>query len=839
MCDDLRYSLRGLAKHPSFAVAGIVVLGLAVGVNTTVFSLINALLLRPLPVDAPQELGYVYLTKGNPSIAYTWYLELQKKTDTFIGIAARRDDAAKLRLGDDAIAIQGESVSVNYFDVLGLAAPLGRTFLPQDEASGSTPAIIISDAFWRSQFHADSSVIGHVVSLTGPAQRITWYTEGRAYTIIGVAPPDFVGTSGAWQPAQYWVLLRQRALDYPARERDLAKHGVLPIARLAPGVTFSQGRAAVDSAGRDIIQRLSTVRLDQVSFTLVESRRLTLPFAGTYFIDVPRIIATLSAVAIILLIVAASNLAGMLMARGVSRRAEIAIRLSLGVGRFRLVRQLLAESFLLAIGGTLLGMAAARILVASALSGLPKQVPGASGAMLSVDVPLDAKVLAFALGSCVVTAIIAGLAPAIQATRADILSSLALSGGVVAPRQSRSGLRRAVLVPQIALSLVLLLLAGLFVRSALRVETASAGYDPSGVATLSIQLPAFSLDTQAERIAASAKARDIYERILRRIEAEDDVAAAALTLVDHTGSPFFSAPTTIIARRDYQTTNRYHRGMLGIVSAGYFSAMGIPLLRGRTFDARDSVDQPKTAIISAALANDLWPGEDPIGEWFAPHDPGTGGSPRWLEVVGVVGSVTPPLEETARAAYYIAVESQPLSASIIVVRGRGNAAQLIARVKQTIARTEGSAIVAQARPLVETVNALRYPRRFSAAILSASGLAGLLLAALGIFALMSYAVAQRVGEIGVRMVLGAERRDVVRLVLSDGVGVVIAGIVAGFALAFSIIRYASHAIVPLPDADAVTFVVVPIVLVAMVLLACILPARRAARVDPLVVLRNA
>ena len=815
----------------------MVVLGVAVGVNTAVFSLIKALLLRPLPVHAPQELGYVYPTKGYPSIPYSWYLELQTKTDTFSGIVARRDDTAKLRLRDDAVPIQGESVSANYFDVLGIAARLGRTFLPEDEAPGSTPAIVISDAFWRSQFNSDASVVGRVLTLTGPA-RVNSYTPGRQYTVIGVAPPTFAGTASPWQPAQYWVLLRQRALDYPPENRDVAKHGVVPIGRLRPGVRFAQARASVDAAGRDIIQRLSPARLDQVSFTLVESRRLTLPFAGIYFIDVPRIIATLSAVAMILLIVAASNLAGMLMARGVSRRAEIAIRLSLGVSRLRLVRQLLAESFLLAVGGALFGITAARVLVASALSGLPTQIPGGTGAMLSIDVPLDGGVLAFALGSCFLTAVIAGLAPAIQATRADILSSLALSGGIVAPRQSRSTLRRLVLVPQIALSLVLLLLAGLFVRSALRLETASAGYDPSAVATLSIQLPAVPLVTESERIAATAARRDAYERILRGIEAEDDVAAVAVSFSDPGGAPFSGVRTSIIARRDYRTTNRHHSATFGMVSADYFRAMNIPILRGRTFDARERIGKVRTAIVSETLAKEMWPDEDPIGEWFAQHDPGTGGSPRWLEVVGVVGAVTLPLEETPRAAYYVPIASDPLAPSTIVVRGRGNAAQLIARVKQAIARTDRSAIVAQARPLVETVNALRYPRRFTAGLLSASGFAGLLLAALGVFALMSYAVAQRVGEIGVRMVLGAERRDVIRLVLSDGARVVIAGIVAGFALAFAAIRYASHAIVPLPDADAVTFIVVPVLLVAMVLLACILPARRAARVDPLAVLRN-
>jgi hypothetical protein len=276
----------------------------------------------------------------------------------------------------------------------------------------------------------------------------------------------------------------------------------------------------------------------------------------------------------------------------------------------------------------------------------------------------------------------------------------------------------------------------------------------------------------------------------------------------------------------------------GYVSADYFTTLGIPLLRGRQFDVRDRRPIATTIIVSERLATELWPGKDPVGEWLAFHSPDSRIPPRWLEVVGVAASVTLPLEEFPRPVLYVPIESYPLLASTVLVRGHGNLGRLIDGAKRAIRQADRTAIVMQARPLDDAVNAVRYPRRFSAALLSVSGLAGLMLAALGVFALMSYAVAQRLAEIGVRIVLGAQRRDVIRLVLRDGVGVAVVGIVAGFALAFAAIRYASHAIVPLPDADAVTFIVVPIVLVAMVLLACVLPARRAARVDPLVVLRN-
>jgi putative ABC transport system permease protein len=302
--------------------------------------------------------------------------------------------------------------------------------------------------------------------------------------------------------------------------------------------------------------------------------------------------------------------------------------------------------------------------------------------------------------------------------------------------------------------------------------------------------------------------------------------------------PLAMSSTSMISRSDYETTRQYRGVTSGHVSADYFKTMGIGLLRGRVFDARDRGPVATSVIVSERLANEVWPGKDPVGQQMAQHWVESTYPIRWLEVVGVVASATLPLEEYPRPAFYLPIESAPLMGSTILVRGDGNPAELAARAKQAIVQAERSAIVAQARPLEETVNAVRFPRRFTAGLLGASGLAALILAAIGVFGLMSYAVAQRVGEIGVRMVLGAQRKDVIRLIVRDGAGVLIAGIVLGFALAFAAIRYASHTIVPLPDTDAVTFVAVPALLIAVVLLACYLPARRAAKVDPLVVLRT-
>jgi putative ABC transport system permease protein len=399
-------------------------------------------------------------------------------------------------------------------------------------------------------------------------------------------------------------------------------------------------------------------------------------------------------------------------------------------------------------------------------------------------------------------------------------------------------MRRFVLIPQIALALVLLLVTGVFVRTLLRQELAHPGYDATGVVALDVQLPQQSTDLSAHLEEEKARTREMQTRILDRLATLPGVTSAALTHYPFDGVPFAVSTTSIISRADYETTRQYRGVTAGWVSADYFATLGIPLVRGRTFDARDRTEQARTIIVSERLANELWPGKDPIGQQLAIHSPDSPYPIRWLEVVGEVASVTRPQDEYPRPVFYAPIESALLMGTTFLVRGAGNPAALAAAAKQAIADTDPSIIVARARPLEDAISDVRSPRRFTAGLLGASGTAALLLAAIGVFALMSYAVAQRIGEIGVRMVLGAQRRDIVRLIVKDGAMLAIAGIALGFALAFAAIRYASHAIVPLPDMDAVTFIVVPAVLAAVVLLACYLPARRAARVDPLVVLRN-
>ncbi|MGH9408734.1 MAG: FtsX-like permease family protein, partial [Vicinamibacterales bacterium] len=544
----------------------------------------------------------------------------------------------------------------------------------------------------------------------------------------------------------------------------------------------------------------------------------------------------LMAVATLLLVIAASNLAGMLMTKGVGRRSEMSLRASLGAGPWRLVRQSLTESIVLAIAAGIAGLAGARIGIAVLLSEIPRQTGDPTLALPTV--PIDAHVLLFALTVSLVTALTIGVGPALSAARVNLLSSLK-AGEAVDPGTARSRLRPLVLGLQVALALVLLVVAGVLVRSLLRLELAPPGYDADHVVIADVQLPYRPIQSGAERVAAAAAAADAFARVLETGRASPDVTAAATTGdIGGLGLGLATSRTTIIARLGDRTTNGYRSATVGYVSADYFSAMGIGLLRGRAFDARDAAAPDQTVIVSMRLATELWSGQDPLGELVAFSSPASPFAPRWLTVVGVVQSVTLPTEEYPQPALYVPIESNPLLASALVVRGTGDASQLIAHITAAVARGDRTAIVASARTMDDSIEAMRFPGRLSASLLGSSGAASLVIAIIGVFGLVSYAVAQRTREIGVRMVLGATGADVVRLVLVDVARAMGLGLTIGLAAAFGALRYASHALVPLPNLDPLTFVTVPAMLAAAVLLACYVPARRAAGIDPNVALRH-
>lgn len=844
MLRDLRYSIRALARQRAFTLTATLVLGLAISINTAVFSILNSLFFRPLPIRAPQDVGFVYDTDDRSTgIPYRDYATLTSLSDAFSGVAAAASDVTRLRTAAGFVSLHGEEVTANYFDVLGLTPRIGRTFNSGDERDPvATPVALISESVWKSQFASTPDVLGRSFQIDIASPYAGRYAGQRQYTIIGVIPASFTGIGNPWQPADYWVLLGQRQADFrlyygafftPQQAENVP---VIPVARLRTGVSFAHARAEIRTAGVSLLrQGPNQPSQPDETFDLLTRPRVRLPFRGAYLFSAPRVAIGLSVVAMLLLVIAASNLAGLLLARGVGRQSEMAIRASLGARPWRLVRQSLTEGVLLAVAGGLAGLVGSRVVIALLLHEIPRQA--ADPTLVSPSAPLDARVLLFAIGAALITALTIAVGPAINGARVDLLSSL--RGGETVDRAGgRFFVRRVVLGTQIALALVLLIVAGVLVRALLGLELASPGYDANHVIIADVQLPYQALQSAASHASAAAETVRRFTRIAASVRALPHVAAVAVVVDRAEGVGLAAARSTIIAKRADKAALAYHAAISGYVSAGYFSAMGIPVLRGRGFDASDAAAPKETVVVSERLASEVWPGQDPLGQRLALSSPDTVSAPQWRTVVGVVGSVTAPLDEYPQPTLYVPIESNALSASALVVRGNGSAPQLMQQITDAVIRGDQTAIVSSARTLDESIQAMRYPRRLSASLLGSAGVASLLIAVIGVFGLVSYAVAQRTREIGLRMVLGATRVDVLRLVMLDVARIIGLGLATGFACTFVALRYASHALVPLPELDPLTFVTVPTILATAVLIACYIPARRAIAIDPNVALRH-
>ena len=855
LAQDLRYAVRSLLRRPGFAAVAVLVLSVGIGVNTAVFSLVNAVLLRPLPaVRAPQELLYLYSDSresGLSSLTYGDYLLLREETAAFTGMFAVSRDRATLRSGRETRPVNGECVSANYFDVLGVSPVIGRPFGASDDDPGADPVGIISHRLWMSRYHSDKAILGKPLDLDMP-RAAGLYGPSKAYTIVGVAAPDFRGTGSPWEQADYWVPLAQRAIDAAANwpGMTLQRWPVVAVGRLRPGIPRQRAEAGVTTR-QEALREAAPWRAPDWRLIVLDRRTTPLPFDSLGRVVPARLAAALLAVSAILLMIAATNLTGLLMARAVSRSGEIAIRLSLGAGRWRVVRQLLVESQLLSAVGGGCALLCARLLLRAFVA----QIPGRwQFSTVSLDVPLDGRVLAFTAAVCVASGIVVGVMPALRSARTDVIGALAGGTGAT-PRKARLHLRQWILIPQVCLSLVLLLVAGACASALLQAEWDDPGYDADHVVLVDYQLPepdratidaiqapgrgGDTRDAAALRGAYQERRRFVQRTIIEHVSALPELSAAGLAFVDPNGVPLPTSRSQVVALGDYPR-GPHHFATRGWVSPGYFDALGIQLLRGRLLDARDDTNAARVAVVSDTLARTLWPGRDPVGERLAQHEADSAFQPRWLEVVGVVRDVRRPLSDGwSEPAYYVPIEQHSLSFGLTVVaRGQGNPARLIEAVKGAVGQADGSAVTAAGRTMEEALAAALYPRRMAASVLGVSGLSGLLLACVGIYGVLSYSVAQRVREMGIRAALGATRTDIIRLLLVEGLRILVIGAALGLVLAKGALRLTSNLVVALPALDWLTFVTVPLVLAAIVCLACYLPARRAARTDPMVSLRT-
>ena len=833
---DLRYGARLLRRSPAFALSAALVLSLGIGANTALFSVTSSVFAKPLPVPAPEELFYLFeRNRGGQTIGALdpigteYYLREGQGLATFTRHWVLT--SARLSVEGQTQRMAAEVVESNYFDVLGVGFALGRGFRPEeDDVANPELSIVISHDLWTRRFESTPDVLGRRVRL-----------NDRYFRVIGVAAPGFEGLSDPWHPVQAWVTAAQ-AMDN--------RIGLGPVGRLKPGVTFEHVEAWMTARAPLVREerwqhfggrfRAGNPHWRQEGTYLARrASDVQVPWNPDARLIPAAVVAAMAAVVALVLVIATANIAGLLLARGVTRRGEIAVRRALGAGGFRLVRQLLTETVLVAaVGGVFGGLVAAALV---------RLFAAFTPAAFAVGVVMDWRVLAFAVVVSIGTGLLVGLAPALQAARVDVLP--VPGSGHVKGRRASGGISRWILIPQVALALVLLLVAAAHVRALAKIELQDPGYRTDRAVVLTVgrwepdpgRAADLTLDEyRRQQEEEAGKVRQFNRSVLDRVREVPGIEAFGLTVRLPLNAPS-GDELPIVTPEQYHAgaSARSHASRVA-VSDGYFDAMGMRLLRGRTFDSQDALHGTRVAVVSEALANDLWPAGAALGRSLAIVPGNRNQQLEWLQVVGVVNEVDPVMTPVGgRPLIYVSLlQEWRGDAAYLVVRGQGDRASVIRDVQAAVVGADTFAEVTGAQTLAEMTTELLYPRRLAAAILAVAGGIGLALSAIGLYGVVAYAAAQRLRELGVRAALGAHRWALVSLLLREGVRVIAIGIALGLVLGFSALRVTSILLPDLPTIDTVSVLVAPLILAAVVLIACLLPARRAARMNPASVLRG-
>jgi len=804
---DLRYAIRTMGKNPGFSAVALIVLALGIGANSALFSVVNSVLLEPLPYPEPDRLMQIgrELPMGRSSaVSITQFVFYRDNSHTFENMATHDGQGAGINLveGDRPESIPSIRVSSEFFGVLGANPQIGRDFAPADCEPGAEKVAIIGDGLWRRRFGADPSIIGRALRLSG-----------KSYTVVGVMARgfDFKTHAEIWTPLTLVADAADRSAVYYI------------VARAKPGVTVATAQSDMDA----VVGQFRSVYPD----LLDEQER---PFVGTLLDQVvgstrTALLILLGAVGLVLLI-ACANVANLLLARATGRRREIALRAALGAGRMRIVRQLLTESALLALIGGVLGLLVARGSMALLLAMRPSNLP-----RLDV-IRVDGAVLGFTLGVALLTGVLFGLFPAIQASRLNLHEALkeGTNRGSVGGRQGRA--RAALVVSEIALALVLLTGAGLLVDSFLRVVRLDPGYDYEQVLTAKMSL-AGKPDLTTETF------NNLVQQVVERLEASPGIEAAATisTLpLEHGLMTFFR----IAGRSEPDSEANQGRAQWRLISPDYFLAMGIPLIRGRAFDHHDASDAAPVVIVNQALARRYFPDQDPVGQEFlgaSPDDPPT----RIVGVVGDVREITldrPPtptvFAPAAQAPDGITAFLANVMPTCWVVRTQGDPASFGNVLQREVLEVDPEQPLSNIRSMGQIMSTDVARRQFNTLLLTVFAGLALLLASVGIYGVMSYSVAQRTQEIGVRMALGAARTQTLGMILGQGMKLAALGVAIGVAGAFGLTRFMESMLFEVSATDPRTFVVTALALLLAAAAACLIPAARATRVDPLVALRN-
>jgi putative ABC transport system permease protein len=803
---DILHGIRILAKRPSVTAIAVLTTALGVGANTAIFSVVNAVLLRPLPYQEPGRL--VFLGETSPqipdmSISMANFDDWVRMNNVFESMAPYRTNSFILTGQGDAEVLRVREITAGLFPTLGFEPIIGRALSPDDDKPGSAPVVLLSDGFWTRKFARDPNVIGKKLVL-----------GSELYTVIGVIPSSRF--HGSWrQMSAFTSMWRHEDTEGGPTRRD-AHPGIYAIARMKPGVSLDQ--AKTEMAG--IAARLDKQYPDMNGDHGISVQPLLDALVG----DVrPYLLLLLAAVGFVLLI-ACGNVANLMLARAAERNKEMAIRAALGAGRYRLIRQLLAESVVLAMLGGTLGLLIAS-WVTSALAGV------ASSSVPRIEtVSVDRWVLLFTFGISVLTGMIFGIFPARQVSRIDVNDALKESGRSGTSGTGHERLRGALIVAEVAVSMALLVGAGLMLKSLYRVLKADPGFDATGVMTAQISLP-------DARYPKPEQQNAFVQQLMQKVGAAPGVQSVGLQNPLLGGRQF----DYVIEGVPTPPVSQMPATDLTFTTPDALKTMGVRLIAGRYFNESDNDKSAPVCLVDVTLARIAWPHANPLGKRMSVADGPDPESraPYWRTVVGVVAHVKNyGVDQPSREETYVPFLQHTVGGGTLVVHTSADAASVASALRMAVKSMDSNMPPPAVRSLEDIVAENVAPRRLSVLLLSSFAALAMLLAALGLYGVMSYLVAQRSREIGIRIALGAQAGDILGLVLRNGMAMLAAGVAAGLALAFGMSHFMQALLFQVKATDVVTYVSVPLVLVVVALLACYLPARRAMRVDPVVALRS-
>ncbi|HKG60269.1 MAG TPA: ABC transporter permease [Pyrinomonadaceae bacterium] len=833
LLNDLRYGAKMLWKSRGVTIVAVISLAIGIGANSAIFSLANSLLLRPRPVSQPEQLVEIYVSEGEQqpyqSTSYPSYLELRDQNDVLSGLAAYSIQQFNFGDANQVEQIWGEAVSGNYFDVLGVSAQKGRTFsADEDVVPRRNPVAVISNSLWQRRFNSDPEIVGKTISL-----------NSQALTVIGIAPPQYTGMIRGLS-SEIWIPMAMVPAVDRNGERMLTSRGnrwMILVGRLKAEATLARARARFDLLTRDMqaahpeewLSKNESGRVRVSAITVLpESETRIHPGASAAAYAVFGLVFV---VVNLVLLIACINLASMLLARAVTRRREMAVRLAIGASRGRIVRQLLTESVLLSIIAGTAGIVLAvwfLNLIVAAIPALPE------GIRVALDLHLDWRVVAYTIAFSTVTGILFGLAPALQSSRADVSTVLKDDSSLFTGFYRKSRARMALVVAQVAFSLLLLVGAGLVLRSLEKIRPSRLGFSTESMVVGIVRLDEAKYDRP--------KTQEFYRQLSERLAALPGAQSASL--VSEIPLTFMGGTRSSINIEGYQPGPNEDMQIAAVVAGPrYFTNMKVPFVQGRDFEDRDREGAPCVGIVNEAFGERYFRGSSSLGKHLLKYG-GAENAPRIpCEIVGVIrDNEWQSLEKQVHPFYALALQQSQGKQFTLVVSG-ADPASLIGGVRSAIRELDPMIPVADVQTLGDYFSIGLYPFRVLAVVMGGCGVLALLLATLGIYGIISYSVAQRTRELGIRMALGAVQKDILRMVIGQGMFLVIVGLGVGLLLSFALTRVLTSSLLelelPLPVSalDPLTFAGVTILLAFVALVACFIPARRATKVDPIEALR--